>query len=379
MKKILSSLFLATLLTACGYAPDNVRVADIYEGKKIQLLNKLTPEDRDLLNKYIARKTVTVQKISGNKVVFDSSTLGLAEFNGNGGLTVGNENSNVKIDGNNITAQNSVVMINDNTMFTAVMDSNGQQVITKIIRPNTENAKEFFGDVTVEQAIEEQKLFDKKWEEHLAKIKKNEEEYNKQQELSKMIRIGLVEKVQLEDNNLGLMFTFTNRYPKSVIAFRGIVEFYNPENEKFYRVLVTEGTGVKAKGANIFDGEFKIDMSKPDEKMLWDIPEEQIKLKFVVTDILFEDGEVFGDDAFKDKSKIILKAIKDVTDSKEVAKIVEDIIYSKPAETVETSPKENVAPEAQSKDINAGNLDGVTLEIVTEVVQDLLQGSEKKE
>ena len=241
MKKNLSSLFLATLLTACGYAPDNVSVADIYAGKKIQLLDKITTEDRELLNKYIARKTVTIQKIAGDKVVFDSSTLGLAEFNGKGEITVGNENSNVKIDGNNITAQNSVVMINDNTMFTAVIDSNGQQVVTKIIRPNTDNAKEFFGDVTVEQAIEEQKLFDKKWEEHLAEIKKNKDEYNKQQEFSKMIRIGLVEKVQLEDSNLGLMFTFTNRYPKSVIAFRGIAEFYNPDNEKFYRVLVTEG------------------------------------------------------------------------------------------------------------------------------------------
>lgn len=112
-------------------------------------------------------------------------------------------------------------------------------------------------------------------------------------------------------------------------------------------------------GANIFDGEFKIDMAKPDEKMLWDIPEDQIKLKFVVTDILFEDGEVFGDDEFKIKSQIILKAIKDVTDSKEVVKIVEDIIYSKPAENVETSTKEAVTR--------------------TEALQNLPQGTEKKE
>lgn len=50
------SLILPLILSACGYNPDSVKVLDVYEGKKVQVLDRLSEEIKELYQRFIVRR-----------------------------------------------------------------------------------------------------------------------------------------------------------------------------------------------------------------------------------------------------------------------------------------------------------------------------------
>lgn len=341
MKKMISTLFLTSLLVACGYSTDNVKVADIYSGKKIALLDKMSDEDKDLLTKYMARKTVLFKKFEDGKKIFDSRDIGAGEFildDESIPLTLGDKGVEVKIgdsviqssDGQTkINAKNSFVFVNNDEVSIIASDiGNNQRIETVVIRPNTETLKKLLGATTVKEAIAEQIEHDKNFqvflEKRLAEKAKNEEDYKRQKYLSAKLRVLLVEKYKASDNELEFRFAFTNTSKKSVVAFRGIIEFYDNNDNKFYQMIIRDETEIKPRDLMNYDGDFVVDLEKPDEKKLMDINEDDITLKFVVTDILYDDGEFFGADDFKEKSEVLRRA-KEIMSDSEVVEIIETL------------------------------------------------------
>lgn len=319
MKKALFGIVLSSFLVACGYSTDNVKVADIYAGQKIGLLDKMTKEERDLLQKYIARKSVLLKKYEGDKVVFDSRDLGHGDFvvSDENGVSIDlGKDSHFKYDKNfnNIDVKNSLVFLNDNEVSVIAFDISGNKFEAVIVRPEKEALKKLLGNVTVKDAIAEQIENDTRMKDFIekrqAENKKNEEDVKKQKELSSKLRVLLVEKYKASDKDLEFRFAFTNAKKKAVVAFRGIIEFYDTDGNKFYQMLIQDETGIKPRDLMNYDGEFEVDVTIPGEKKLMEINEDDITLNFIVTDILYEDGEVFGDKDYQEKADVLKRAIE---------------------------------------------------------------------
>lgn len=296
IKKLIAVAFISLGLMACNQDSGNQKVFDVYHGQKSLIYKDLPKEDMDILSGYIARKTVRLQYYQDGVLSMDSKDkehLKSGEW----------VEKVVKVE----NKQNSLVINGKETLFTGLystdvgnvyiyaIESNGVRIITQTFRPSEFELKELLDNVTVKEALAEEKkviALKKEFEEQQIAM---EEKNRLELELKKGLRIGFVEKLKSGENNLNIDFTFTNMFPKKIRSFQGVIEFYE-NNEIFYQLRIKNDDVIDVKSAIYYEGELSVVSDA--EKHLLNMDSEKLRVKFKAEGVIFEDGAVMGLDVF---------------------------------------------------------------------------------
>lgn len=307
-KKYLVAIAMGVSLSACVKNIDNVDFLDAYWNKNSLFTEKLSDEKREKLVAYVARKSVLFQYYINNVLFLDSRETQMAGEWVEQKIKVENKPESIVVNGKEYPFT-GVLSLDVGNISIYVFERDGVRIISQIYRPSEKEMKELLSGVTVSQAIDEENSVSVKVKEAEALRNELEAKEKEQNALNKGIRIGFVEKSVGETQNiLNIDFTFTNMFPKKIKEFQGVIKFYDKDGV-FYLLRIRESEGIDSRSALYYEGE--LDLKTEQEFHILNMSAEDMRVKFVVEGVLFEDGSILGQDLFTKSSPAVAKEAED--------------------------------------------------------------------